>query len=182
MTSGCCWCQVVQRSEVRPRSSQQIFMSPCTPAACWVGPGRARWRLPPRRCQRRWSSWCRPGCTDCRCSKEDFDCGKEERRELDQDWDHSHLRGQVILLPVCQVCFLWWLTLSKCRPHWTGRPRSAQLTLRWRRFPASPETERVNMRLGDPVEATGSVGGDRAITEYHSSLSLLTGWIRTASF
>lgn len=57
-------------------------MSPCTPAACWVGPGRARWRPPPRRRQRRWSSWCRPGCRDCRCSEGDFYCGEKRRRRV----------------------------------------------------------------------------------------------------
>ena len=61
-------------SEVR----SWLIMSPCTPAVCWGGPGRATRRPPPRRSLRRWSSWCRPGCRDCRCSREDFDCRREE--------------------------------------------------------------------------------------------------------
>lgn len=130
-------------------------MSPCTPAACWVGPGRARWRPPPRRRQRRWSSWCRPGCRDCRCSEGDFYCGeKKEKTSLSavchrSDWP----------------CFLWFavasmtrrsisssgrtdraafnpqLTRYGCHPRWTGRLRSARLTWRWRRFPTSPARE-----------------------------------------
>lgn len=56
----------------------QLLMSPCTPDVCWVGPGRARRRPPPRRCWRRWSSWCRPCCRDRRCSEEDFYCEREE--------------------------------------------------------------------------------------------------------
>lgn len=91
-------------------------MSPCTPAACWVGPGRARWRPRPRRRQRRWSSWCQPGCRDCRCSEGDFYCGKKRGR-----------RRVYLLFVICQTdpassdlpSHLWRVAASQARVETT---------------------------------------------------------------
>lgn len=115
------------------RSQQEAIMSPCTPDACWDAPGTATRRPPPRRWRRRWSSWCQPGCTGCRCSEGGSYCRTQVDRGQTGESDTSrHHRV---------TCEGLRLTRCVCPPRWTGRPRSALPTWRWKRFPASPERQ-----------------------------------------
>lgn len=80
------------------RSWLPLIRSPCTPGVCWGAPGRATRHPLPRKCRRRWSSWCRPGCRDCRCSEEGSYCRTDRHHRLCESLT-THLRSSQVTWP-----------------------------------------------------------------------------------
>lgn len=133
----------------------QLLMLPCTPGACWVGPGRVRGRPPPRRSRRRWSSWCRPCCRDRRCSEEDFYCGGEEHTTY---WvcasasNRKLIRFRLFIWQQSDECWTTHSLMMSSSVNGTSSISTADFALKKIPSNAWNTTEWVNMRPEDPAQ------------------------------